>query len=345
VKIIVCGGGGYIGIPLCEELAKRGHEVLVIDRFHFGKMPSEIVTCLKADIRSIDKFDGQYDAVVDLSGLSNDAAAHLDPELTESINLRGACRLATVARDMGVKKYIYSSSCSVYGHGEHHGLKETDACHPLTAYARSKVAVEDTLRSLASPDFDPIILRNATVFGVAPRMRFDLSVNVMTLRAWRENLIYVMGSGKQYRPFVHVLDVVKAIGMALERKSYSNETFNVGSDDMNLSIDELATLVANVFPSASIRHLSDDPDKRSYHVSFQKIRETLSFETCHDITKGICEVRQALIDGKVSGDDETSYTAEWYRRYGLGEALNEAGIQDQFVPASPTVTRPTSLQI
>jgi nucleoside-diphosphate-sugar epimerase len=326
VKVIVCGGGGYIGIPLCEELARRGHEVLALDRFYFGKKPSEPVTCHKADIRSVDKFNGQYDAVVDLAGLSNDAAADIDPELTTSINLRGACRLATLAKDVGVKKYIYSSSCSVYGHGEYDGLKETDDCNPLTAYAWSKVSVEDKLRSMASPDFDPIILRNATVFGVAPRMRFDLSVNIMTLRAWRENLICVMGSGRQYRPFVHVLDVVRAFVMALEHKGYSNQTFNVGSDDMNLSIDKLAILVESIFPNAAIHNFPDDPDKRSYHVSFQKIRETFAFKTHCDITKGICEVRQALIDGKVSGDDETSYTAAWYRK-GMDRErrLNETG--------------------
>jgi nucleoside-diphosphate-sugar epimerase len=143
-------------------------KVLAIDWFYFGKMPCKFVTCQKADIRSIDRFNDQYDAVVDLAGLSNDAAADIDPELTTSINLRGACRLATLAKDMGVKKYIYSSSCSVYGHGKHAGLKETGDCNPLTAYASSKVGVEDKLRSMASPDFDPIILRNATVFGVSP---------------------------------------------------------------------------------------------------------------------------------------------------------------------------------
>jgi nucleoside-diphosphate-sugar epimerase len=326
VKVIVCGGGGYLGIPLCEELARRGHEVLALDWFYFGKIPTELVTCQKADIRSIDKFNGQYDAVVDLACLSNDAAADIDPELTTSINVRGACRLATLAKDMGIKKYIYSSSCSVYGRGEHDGLTETADCNPLTAYARSKVRVEDKLRAMASPNFDPIILRNATVFGVAPRMRFDLSVNIMTLRAWRDNLICVMGSGKQYRPFIHLLDVVRAFVMALEHKNYLNQTFNVGSDDMNRSIDELAILVESVFPHAAIHQIPDDADKRSYHVSFLKIRETFAFKARHDITEGICEVRQALIDGKVSGDDETSYTAAWYRKLmGQERRLNASG--------------------
>ncbi len=314
MRVMVTGAGGMIGIPLCEQLAKRGHQVLAIDRFFFGKSPSEFVTCQRADIRTIDIFNGQaYDAVIDLAGLSNDASSDIDPDLTTDINLHGACRLATMAKEAGVRKYIYSSSCSVYGAGDRHRLTEGDDPTPLTAYARSKVGVEDHLRSIASPNFDPIILRNATVFGVAPRMRFDLAVNIMTLRAWRDGLIYVMGGGHQIRPFVHVLDVVKAFVMALEYKGYSNQTFNVGGDDMNLSIDQLASTVKSVFPSAQIHHIPDDPDKRSYHVSFAKIRETFPFKPHHTIISGICEVRQALIDGKIDGDDPTCYTTNWYR--------------------------------
>lgn len=312
MNVLVVGAGGYIGIPLCEELAKRGHAVHGTDRFYFGKYPSSSCSWNHGDIRNC-PIDGETDVVIDLAGLSNDAAADIDEALTIGINLTGAMKLSAAAKRAGVKKYIYSSSCSVYGHGERSHLNEMDDTNPLTAYARSKVGVEDYLRSLASPTFDPIILRNATVFGVAPRMRFDLAVNIMTLRAWRDGLIYIMGSGKQYRPFVHVLDVVRAFVLALEHDAYLNETFNVGSDLMNYSIDGLAWLVRNVFPSAQIHQIPDDPDRRSYHCSFLKIRETMQFKTHHDITSGICEVRQALIDGAISGDDPTCYTTSWYR--------------------------------
>jgi nucleoside-diphosphate-sugar epimerase len=314
VRVLVCGSGGYLGIPLCEELVKRGHHVVALDRYFFGKHPKDC-KYLRADIRSVGEWtrDG-IDAVIDLAGLSNDAAADIDPALTTAINLQGAIRLATLAKESGVRKYLYSSSCSVYGAGERDNLKETDDCNPLTAYARSKVGVENHLRSLASPDFDPIILRNATVFGVAPRMRFDLAVNIMTLRAWRDNLLYVMGGGQQIRPFIHVLDVVRAFVMALEYKGYSNQTFNVGDDSMNLSIEQLASMVKNVFPTAAVHHIPDDLDKRSYHVSFQKIRETFPFKAHHDITSGICEVRNALVKGEISGDDETAYTVSWYKK-------------------------------
>jgi len=312
MRVLVTGAGGYLGVPLCSELIKRGHLVWAADRYFFGKHPNATNT-MKADIRTMEVPEG-LDAVIDLAGLSNDASADIDPKLTDEINWYGACRLATKAKAAGVKKYIYSSSCSVYGSGKRKGLVETDDCRPLTAYARSKVATEDHLRNLASEDFDHIILRNATVFGVAPRMRFDLAVNIMTLRAWRDNLMYIMGTGKQYRPFVHVNDVVRAFVLALETKRRVNDTFNVGGDKLNLSIDQLASQVKNVFPTATIHHIPDDPDLRSYHVSFEKIRQLFDFKPNHDITMGICEVRQALIDGTISGDDETCYTVQWYKK-------------------------------
>ena len=313
MNVMIFGAGGYLGIPLCAELAKRGHSVHAVDRFYFGKYPPVSCSWNHGDIRNV-SIDDETDAVIDLAGLSNDASADIDEALTIGINLTGAMKLATKAKEAGVKKYIYSSSCSVYGAGERSHLNEMDDVNPLTAYARSKVGVEDHLRSLASPGFDPIILRNATVFGVAPRMRFDLAVNVMTLRAWRDSLIYIMGSGKQYRPFVHVLDVVRAFVLALEHDKYLNQTLNVGGDLMNCSIDGLAWMVRNVFPQAQIHQIPDDPDKRSYHCSFAKIREVLQFKAHHDITAGICEVRQALIDGTISGDAETAYTVSWYKK-------------------------------
>lgn len=314
-RILIAGAGSYIGIPLFEELGKRGHEVWGFDRWFFGKKPMGIASGIYADIRTFDPRKlPEMDVVIDLAGLSNDASADIDPELTTSINLHGACRLATLAKEAGTRRYIYSSSCSVYGAGERSGLSEGDDPNPLTSYARSKVGVEDHLRSIASPDFDPIILRNATVFGVSPRMRFDLAVNIMTLRAWRDNLLYVMGGGQQVRPFVHVLDVVRAFVLAVERKEYTNDTFNVGCDSLNMSINELASRVKNVFPSAVIHNIPDDPDKRSYDVSFHKIKKDMQFKVHHDVTMGICEVRDALIKGRISGDDETCYTLNWYRK-------------------------------
>ncbi len=209
-----------------------------------------------------------FDAVIDLAGLSNDLTSDIDPELTRSINIEGGKRLATLAKAAGVRRYVYSSSASVYGAGTKPMLTETDECRPLTLYARSKVEVEDHLRSIAGNGFEPVILRNATVFGVAPRMRFDLAVNIMTLRAWRDGVIYVMGGGEQHRPFIHVDDVVRAFVWAVESDSSAGETFNVGTS--NHTIAEVAKKVAAEFPMARVMPIPDDPDKRSYSCSFEK---------------------------------------------------------------------------
>jgi nucleoside-diphosphate-sugar epimerase len=308
-RVLVFGAGGYIGIPLCEALDRRGHWVQAVDRFFFGKYPNVSTLLLHADIRDYECGEGLFDTVIDVAGLSNDATADIDPELTVDINKRGALHLALAAKRAGVRKYIYSSSCSVYGSGQHARLTETDACKPLTLYAECKVRVEDHLRGLASPDFRPIILRNATVFGVAPRMRFDLAVNIMTKRALQGHVIYVMGGGKQLRPFVHVTDVVDAFVTAVESMTEA-DTFNVGST--NASIEQVATMVSQQCDGAALHRIPDDPDKRSYDVSFDKIA-LAGFKPKVSIRAGIAEVRQALINGSVC-DDETCHTLHWYRK-------------------------------
>jgi nucleoside-diphosphate-sugar epimerase len=310
-RILVFGAGGYIGIPLCEALESRGHWVQAVDRFFFGVYPKLSSPPLHADIRSYTCSDGLFDTVIDLAGLSNDASADIDPELTLDINKRGALHLALIAKRAGVGKYIYSSSCSVYGSGQHARLTETDNCKPLTLYAECKVRVEDHLRGLASPDFRPIILRNATVFGIAPRMRFDLAVNIMTKRALQGHVIYVMGGGKQLRPFVHVTDVVDAFVTAVESMTEA-DTFNVGGNEGNASIEQIATMVSQQCDGAALHRIPDDPDKRSYHVAFDKIA-LAGFKPKISIRTGIAEVRQALINGSVR-DDETCHTLNWYRK-------------------------------
>lgn len=310
-RILVFGAGGYIGIPLCEALAWRGHFVQAADRFFFGKYPELPGPKLHADIRSYQCGEGLFDTVIDLAGLSNDAAADIDPDLTRSINLDGAIRLADMAKRVGVRKYIYSSSCSVYGNGARRSLTEDDDCHPLTLYAQCKARVEDHLGRLAGDGFEPIILRNATVFGVAPRMRFDLAVNIMTLRAFRDHLIYIMGGGQQIRPFVHVLDVVAAFCLAVGEIDKA-DTFNVGANDMNCSIEQLAAIVSREFPFAAVHRIPDDPDKRSYHVAFDAIAR-LGYRTTFTVAAGIREIRNALVDGVIA-DDETGHTLDWYKK-------------------------------
>lgn len=160
-----------------------------------------------------------------------------------------------------------------------------------------------------------MIFRISTVFGLAPRMRFDLAVNIMTLRAWKERVIYVMGSGEQWRPFVHINDVVQALllGVDEEAERVAGEIFNVGSDEMNYQIRHLAQFVLDVIPHVTVHRIPDDPDKRTYNLSFAKIKQRLGFEPSIRVHEGIVEIKQALERGDIAGEDPTCYTLQWYR--------------------------------
>ncbi|HWM49434.1 MAG TPA: SDR family oxidoreductase [Xanthobacteraceae bacterium] len=319
-KVFVSGAGGYIGVPLCEQLLKSNYDVIAFDRYFFGHdvlghLSNEKFRSIVGDIRDIEPglLEG-VDAVIDLAGLSNDASAEIDVSLTQSINNAGGRHLASVAKAAGVRRYIYSSSASVYGHGAKSHLTETDPCHPQTEYARSKLAIETALKELQGADFETVILRNATVFGLARRMRFDLAVNIMTLRAWRDRVIYIMGGGEQWRPFIHVRDVVRAMQLALESPAsiVSGEIFNVGSDSLNYQIKNLSQFVQDVIPNVTIHVIPDNPDLRDYHLSFEKIKRVLKFDDCIQVHEGIVEIKQALERGVIRGDDPRFYTLQWY---------------------------------
>jgi nucleoside-diphosphate-sugar epimerase len=321
-KIIVTGAGGYVGIPLCQALLKKKYEVIALDRYFFGLDKMDVVsgapglTIVKDDIRYCEPgVFKDVNAVIDLAGLSNDATAEIDPQLTISINYKGSERFAIEAKKAGVERYIYASSASVYGAGSKGSLKETDGLAPQTDYAKSKVAIENVLQKLKSDVFCPVILRNATIFGLAPRMRFDLAINIMTLRAWKERVIYVMGGGEQWRPFVHVNDVVNAFLLMLEspRDAVFGEVFNVGNADLNFQIKQLAQFVLDVIPNVKVHVIPDDPDKRTYNVSFEKIQNKLGYKTKIQVHEGIVEIKQALERGTLNPDDPTCYTLQWYK--------------------------------
>ena len=320
-KIIVTGAGGYVGVPLCQALLDKAFHVIALDRFFFGidKLSSidnhPNLTIVREDIRYCDsKIFKDVFAVLDLAGLSNDASAEIDPALTISINYKGSERFVREAKKDGVQRYIYASSASVYGAGFKGSLRETDQLSPQTEYAKSKVAIEKLLNELADENFSPVILRNATIFGLAPRMRFDLAINIMTLRAWKDRVIYIMGGGEQWRPFVHVRDVVRAFMLMLEspKDIVHNQIFNVGNSDLNYQIKQLAQFVIDVIPNVQIHTIPDDPDKRSYNVNFEKIQKTLNYQTTIQVHEGIVEIKQALEKGILNGDDPTCYTLQWY---------------------------------
>ena len=317
---MVTGAGGYIGTQLVRDLAKAGHEVTAVDRFFFGKEPlSEFdndknVVIKQKDIRDLDQNDFKgHDAVCDLACLSNDPAGEIDPKLTYQINRDGRIHVAKTAKQAGVEKYVISSSCSVYGQGDEPQLSETSKTNPISVYAKSTLEAEQSNLSIADNNFSVTALRNATVFGLSTRMRFDLVVNLMTLTAFQKGRIIVMGGGLQWRPLVHVSDVSKAFIAVISSKQdlVNQEIFNVGLD--NFQIKNLAYLVREELPfPIEIDTAPDDADKRDYNVVFQKAHERIGFKAEVSIFQGIKEIYLALKSGKVDVGPRT-ITVQWYR--------------------------------
>jgi nucleoside-diphosphate-sugar epimerase len=325
MHVLVAGGAGYIGSVLVPSLLEQAHRVTVVDRLYFGdtlvrarERHGERLRVVRADVRTFDRsLLTSVDAVVDLSGISNDPSCELEPELTRSVNVDGAKRLGVAAREQGVKRYVFSSSCSVYGHGEGLGLTETSARHPVSLYARAKAEVEDFLLDLGQSsrgEMDVACLRLATVFGLSPRMRFDLAINVMTKNAYVGRRITVDGGGRQWRPFVHVRDVARAFELALtsDPAKIRGQVFNVGSDTNNVQILNLAFRVRDAIPGTEVVHAPTDPDLRDYNVAFEKIARVLGFRPEKSIDDGIREVLGALREGAVDPEERRNYTLRQY---------------------------------
>ena len=321
--VLVTGGAGYIGSVVTEMLLDQGHDVRLLDRLFFGRdVVAELekrknLTVIKDDTRYANghTFDG-VDVVMDLAGISNDPASDLEPQITEDINLTGAVRMAACAKKAGVRRYLYSSSCSIYGHSNGNGerLVETSPKAPVSLYARTKIGAEEELAKLNSDDFAVTFLRNATVYGLSYRMRFDLVINIMTLYAYKQRKLFVTGGGQQWRPLVHVRDVARAFLLVMEAptEKVAGEAFNVGSTDQNYQIYRIAQMVRDVVPHTQLEVVPDDPDKRSYNVSFDKIHNVLGFRAETSPYEGIVEVKQALEQGRVDDSIRTK-TVHYYR--------------------------------
>lgn len=317
--VLVTGGAGYIGSALSELLLEAGYEVTILDRFFFGDTIAELrrrplLHVVRDDIRWCPEItlDG-IDVVCDLAALSNDPAGDLDPAKTLEINYEGRARICGLARQRGARRYVLASSCSIYGFQDN-VVDETSPINPLTTYAVANGRAEESTLALASPRFAVTALRQATVYGLSRRMRFDLAINGMTLSLLKQGRVKIMRDGTQWRPMVHIQDTCRAFLAVVEAdpQLVNGEIFNVGSDDQNLQIRPLAERLCEAVGIPYVEDWYGDPDHRSYQVSFKKIRDRIGYTTCCTPEGAAREIFDALRRGVVS-DDPTTKTVEWYK--------------------------------
>jgi nucleoside-diphosphate-sugar epimerase len=319
MKILVTGGAGYIGSMLSELLLEKGYDVTLLDRLYFGidsiKDVTDRITLIKDDIRwfNPEVLKG-IDAVLDLASLSNDPSGELDPQKTLEINYKGRVRVANLSKKYGVSRYVLASSCSVYGF-QASVLTEESTLNPLTTYAKASANAEKEVLPLADRDFSVTVLRQATVYGYSHRMRFDLAINGMVLGFYKNGQLRIMRDGKQWRPFVHVKDTSNAFARVLESdvELVNGQIFNVGSNDQNVQIFDLAQAVADSVNMPFKYEWYGDPDARSYRVSFDKIKGKLNYKTNYTPRKGAKEVFDALETGILKADDPRTITVKWYK--------------------------------
>ncbi len=305
MRVFVTGVEGYIGVMLVPMLIEHGHDVVGTDTGYYrdGWLYSDqgfksFPVIINKDLRRIAEDDLKgFDAVVHLAELSNDPLGQNKPEITFKINHLGSLDLAKKAKAVGVKRFVYTSSCSVYGVGSSDILTEQDPTNPQTAYAQCKVRVERDVSVLADRHFSPVFLRNATAYGASPRMRFDIVLNNLSGLAWTIKKIAMTSDGSPWRPLVHVLDICKAIVCAVEapRNAIHNQIFNVGDNRDNYRVREIAEIVAQEFPGCEVSFGPSGGDNRSYRVSFDKISSQLPGFSCErNARTGARELREVF---------------------------------------------------
>ncbi|MEU5000484.1 SDR family oxidoreductase [Streptomyces sp. NPDC021622] len=334
MRVLLTGHQGYLGTVMAPVLTAAGHDVVGLDAGLFadcilGPPPVELKGH-RVDLRDVtaDHVAG-VDAVIHLAALSNDPLGSLAPELTYDINHHASVRLARLARDAGARRFLYASTCSVYGAAGGDDLVAEDApLRPVTPYAESKVRVEDDLHALADGDFSPVFMRNATAFGYSPRLRADIVLNNLVGHALLSGEVLVLSDGTPWRPLVHAADIARAFAAALTapREAVHDRAFNIGSETNNVTVAEIAEQVADAVPGSKVVITGETgADPRSYRVDFSRFRAAIAGFDCEwTVKRGALELADAYRNfGLTREDFEQRFT-----RLAVLRAASEAGTVD-----------------
>jgi len=332
MKILLTGHLGYVGSVMINQLTKKNFDVLGCDVGYYPRNFTSIennnYSSLKKDIRDLDENDlKDCSAIIHLAALSNDPLGEINPNLTHDVNYLATINLAKLAKKHGVERFIYSSSCSIYG-GNSLLVDENSELDPLTAYARSKVNSEKDLLKEKNENFHPVILRNATVYGVSPNLRLDLVVNNLVGSVVTSGKIKLLSDGTAWRPLLHIQDMANAFITALTSpvENVSGEIFNVGSNNDNYTVKEIAEKICHMIPDSEIEFSKDaNKDKRSYKVKFDKISDKLDFKTKWTLDAGIKQIYETMKNKEFS---ESDFKDKIYYRVTYIKWLLENGILD-----------------